>query len=208
MTFLSNLEKDKLTEVVNIGAGNASTALSQIIHKTVNIKVPETFVGPIEKVHQFFGESEEIMTAILLKILGDAPGVMLLMFPPKNAMILAGFLTQGHKKDLKVLDELDRSALREVGNILAGASLTALSKFLNMNILQSVPETATDMLGAVMETILSEIGKKSETVLVFKVDFKIEGDSVSGNLFFIFDPQATTKILDATKRKIKEAPHV
>lgn len=202
---LTDFERDQLIEVVNIGAGNASTALSQMVGKKVTINVPDVLVDRVEAVPQFLGESENIMTVVVLKLLGDAPGVMLLMFPPQSALRLAGLLTKEHKKDIKVLDELDRSALREVGNVLSGAGMTALSKFLDMNILQSVPDAATDMLGAVVDTVLAEVGRESDIVLVFNVNFKIEEEDIDGQLFFLFDPKATAKILEATKKKLKEA---
>ncbi|MDA2921775.1 chemotaxis protein CheC [Patescibacteria group bacterium AH-259-L07] len=202
MEHLTDFERDQLIEVVNIGAGNASTALSQMVEKKITIHVPDVFVDRVERVPQFFGETEKIMTVVLLKLLGDAPGIMLLMFPPESALKLAGLLTKQHKKNIKVLDELDRSALREVGNILSGASMTALSKFLDLNVLQSVPDAATDMLGSVVDTVLAEIGKESDIVLVFKVNFSIEGEDIDGQLFFLFDPKATAKILEATNKVV------
>ena len=86
---LTDFERDQLVEVVNIGAGNASTALSQMVDTKVKISVPEALIDRVEKIPQFIGESEKIMTVVLLKILGDATGVMLLMFPPKSALHLA-----------------------------------------------------------------------------------------------------------------------
>lgn len=201
---LTDFEKDQLIEVVNIGAGNASTALSQLAGKGVEINVPNVFIDRVEKVPQILGEPEKIMTAVLLRLLGDAPGIMLLMFPPESALNLAGLLTKSHKKNIKVLDEIDRSALREVGNILSGAGMTALSKFLDINILQSVPDAATDMLGSVVDTVLAEIGKESDVVLLFKVTFDVKGEPIKGRLFFLFDPKATTKILIAAKAKINK----
>lgn len=201
LKYLTESERDQLIEVVNIGAGNASTALSQLVGKKVSIEVPEAFIDKVENTFDFLGKSESIMTVVLLKILGDAPGIMLLIFPPESALALAGLLTKKRKKDIKILDEMDRSALREVGNILSGASMNALSKFLNMNIIQSVPETATDMLGSVVDSILAEIGKDSDIILIFKVNFFIGNKMVEGNLFFLFDPKSTAKILEVTKKK-------
>jgi len=201
--YLTDFEKDQLIEVVNIGAGNASTALSQMVNKTVIIRVPELFVDKIEKVPKFLGKQEEIMTGVLLKILGDAPGMMFLMFPTDSAGQLARLLT-GRKKETHILDTLSRSALQEAGNILAGTSMNALSRFLDMNIIQSVPETATDMLGSVINSVLAEIGKSSDIVLILKVDFRVEGEKISGKLFFIFDPRSTSKILETAKKKISK----
>jgi len=200
METVTNFEKDQLSEVVNIGAGNASVALSQMIGENVLITVPEIFVDTVEQAIARLGDPERVRTVILLKVLGDAPGTMLLIFSPESALNLAALLTKTQKKNR--LDELDRSALREVGNILSGAAMAALSRFLGMYIVQSVPDAATDMLGAVVDSVLAEIGLGSDTVLIFKVRFTVEGKDVEAQLFFLFDPHSTKKILEKTKKKL------
>ena len=136
--FLSNFERDQLVEVANIGADHASTALSQMVKKRVSIRVPEAYVDRIEKLVKYMGDPKDLVTAVLLKILGDAPGIMLLIFTPASALNLTSLLTKKRQKNPKVLDEIDRSALKELGNILSGASMTALARFLNINLLQSM----------------------------------------------------------------------
>jgi len=200
---LTDFERDQLIEVINIGSGHASDALSKMVEKRAIVNVPDLFVDRVERISQFIGKSDEVVTVVILKLLGDVSGDMFLMFPPESALKLAGLLTKNSKKDIKVLDDMDRSALREVGNILSGAGMTALSNFLDMNILQSVPAAATDMLGSVVDTILAETGQESDTVLVFKVNFKIEEEDIDGQLFFLFNPMVTEKILEATKNKLK-----
>jgi chemotaxis protein CheY-P-specific phosphatase CheC len=78
-----------------------------------------------------------------------------------------------------------------------------LYKFLDINILPSVPDMATDMLGSVADTVLAEIMQTSDTALVFKVSLRVEEEGITGQLFFFFDPKATGKILEATKKKFK-----
>lgn len=200
---LTDFEKDQLREVINIGAGNGFTALARLVDRKITAHVPEVIAERIEKIPRCLGELEDVVVAVLLKLLGEASGFMLLVFPRKSALELADLLTRGYKKEIKVLDEIDRSALQEVGNILSGASLTALSKFLDINIIQSVPDTATDMWEAIIDSILAEIGTASESILLFKVEFSIGEREIEGNLFFLFDPQATDKILTAIRKKFE-----
>ncbi len=207
---LNSLEKDQLVEIINIGASHASNALSKMIGKTVMVNVPDGFVDRVEKISSFIGESENTMTVVLLRVLGDISGTAFLVFPPESAMKLAKFLTKSEKNRL-ALDELDRSALREVGNILLGASLATLSNFLNMNIVQSVPDIATDMLGSVIDSLVAEMGEVSDIILGFKVNLEVLGDDkpkeedFNLQIFFIFDPKATGKILEKVKDKIHDA---
>ena len=200
---LSLQEKDKLTEIINIGAGNATTALSQLINKRVKNESPQIIIDRIENLIPTLGTSEEIMVVILSKLVGNAPGVMLINLPPKSALNIAGILTQQHKKDIKILDEIDRSALKEIGSITAGSTLTAFAKFLGIKLTQSIPDIATDMFGALIDSVLVDVGKSSETILVVRVKFSIE-DNIGGNFFYIFDPKATQTILETTDTKIQQ----
>ncbi|OGQ37346.1 MAG: hypothetical protein A3F16_06065 [Deltaproteobacteria bacterium RIFCSPHIGHO2_12_FULL_43_9] len=199
---LSGAERDTLTEVVNICSGNASAALSQMINHIVHISVPDAVVDKVERVLPFLGEPEDVNTVVFLKLVGDTPGVMLLMFPPAMASTLAKMVTHGHTANFKELENLNRSALGEIGNILAGSATTALSAFLYMNVHQSIPEVATDMVGAVVDAILGEIGESSDVALAFKVNFDVDKEDIRGKVLFLFEPEATRKILNATKERV------
>lgn len=194
---LKKSEVDQLTEVINMGAGNASTALSQLMGKKVKVNVPKITIDRVEKITDMVGDNKRIVTMVLLKILGDVTGAFFLLFTPESAnsiiKVIGSKYNGDNDKDFK------NSILREVGNILSGASLTALSKFLNLSIIESIPETVTDMLGSMLESIVAEIGQSSEEVLIFKVSILIEEKEVEGNLYYIFDPEATTKILKAIR---------
>lgn len=203
---LTVLEKDQLIEVINIGASHASNALAKIIEKRVWIDVPKEFMERVEKVTPFIGEAEKVMTVVVLKVQGDISGIALLVFSPEDAIKIAKLVTKSSEEEL-VLDDFGRSAIAEVSNILLGTSLAALSNFLDMSLLQSIPDLATDMLGSVIDGVIAEVGEVSGTILGFKVDLwiddEVESDKTGLRLFFIFDPGATEKILEKVKYKTK-----
>lgn len=195
---LTAFAKDSLKEVMNIGAGNAATALSQMTGKSVDITTPRLEILDVEKVPEFVGTPDSVMSVVLLKVMGDAPGVMMLMFPKESALKIAHALTG--RTSQSMLDEVDRSSLREVGNVLAGACLTSLSNFLKMSFIQSVPNAATDMVGALLSDTLGDIGQSHEKILASEVHFTIKTLGIEGGVFFIFDPLSTQKILKATEQ--------
>ncbi len=200
--IINNKENDQLKEIVNIGAGNASTALSTMLGKKIQMNVPEATVGPIEKVQQFLGSKDDTVLAVFLKMYGDANGAMVMIFSPKSALAFAKLLTKKDKADIDEFDEEDLSAMREIGNILLGASITALSKFLDMNILHTIPDAVVDMLGAIMDSVIVEIGQEEEKALSFKVTLSIEEEGVDGDLYFLFDSNSTARILSAARAKL------
>jgi len=201
MGELGEMEKDILIEIATIGSGNASMALSKMLNKKFDVKVPSLQLIPVEKISEMMGNSEKIITVVLIKIIGDVPGTMMLLFDPENAIKLAEQLTNRVKKD-GILDEADRSALKELGNILSGSALNALADFLDFILVQSIPDIATDMLSAVINTITAELGESADKILVLETVFRDEIDTVEGKYYLLFDPKATQAILDAVKKKI------
>lgn len=194
---LTPFATDTLREIMNIGAGNAATALSQMTGTRVDISTSHVTLVKVEAVPDFTGKPENVMSVVLVKVHGDAPGVMMLMFPRESALKIAHLIMrQSHT----MLDEMDRTALREVGNVLAGSCLTSLGNFLKMSFVQSVPNAATDMIGALLSNVLADLGAATEEVLVSEVFFNIKELEVDGRLFFMFDPSSTKKILDATTK--------
>ena len=195
---ISNLEKDELIEVMTIAIGNASAALSKMAGKKIRVFVPDIFVGAAENIQDFFGNRDVPVTMVLVRLDGRAAGFMLLVFSPENAASLAGILTNSESGKL---DDFGRSALKEAGNILSGNCFAAISKFIDFQITQSVPDSATDMFGSVTDSLIAELGIASGDVLALKIGFRVEGDGIDGQFIFMFDPGTTMRILQAIKRK-------
>lgn len=201
MNELAEMEKDILTEIATIGSGNASMALSKLLNKKFEVKVPVLQLIPVEKISEMMGDPEQLITVVLIKIIGDVPGTMMLLFTPESAIKLAEQLTKRVKND-GILDETDRSALKEVGNILSGSALNALADFLDFTLVQSIPDTATDMLSAIINTTIARLGESADKVLLLETTFKDETSAVEGKYYLLFDPKSTFAILEAVKKKI------
>ncbi len=200
--MFTDYERDQLKEIVNVGAGNAANALAQILGNPVSMSVPVVHLDRIERLTPQIGDPNELITAILMKINGETPGIFFLVLPKDSAEKIARIITGNHKKEINVLDAFDRSALQEVGNILAGSSLSALSKFSGVSFVQSVPEVVSDTMGAILNSILVEIGGGEDAVLLLS-DTILVNNNIQGSIFFFFDRNATGKILDAVERKVK-----
>jgi chemotaxis protein CheC len=201
--ILTKEEDDQLKEVTNIGVGNASTALSTMIGKKVNMTVPESFVGGIEKVQRLIGSVDEKVVATFLKFHGEIEGAMVMILSPKSALSFVRILNQSRKEKVEDLDENDKSALQEMGNILLGASITAINKFLDLSLIHSIPDISVDKSGAVLDSVLIEMGAESGEILVFRVVLDVEEENVKGDFYYLFDPVSSGKILEMIKSKIK-----
>ncbi len=196
---LNNVQLDALKEISNIGMGHAATALSQMIGQTVSLRVPHVTITEISQVPDYLGGAEKLMVGITLQILGDARGSIMLLFPQESAHRLLCSLLGQQGKSL-IMNEINVSALKEVGNILASAYLSALGNLLNKTLIPSVPLLAYDMAGAVVDYVLIELSQSSDLALLVETDFTGEAGqdfAIKGHFFLLPDPATLDIFLNA-----------
>lgn len=194
---LTSMQLDALTEIGNVGAGNAATALSQIINRKIDMTVPRVAIMPLGQVPEVVGGPDAMVAGVYLKVFGPAPGSILFLLPRESAFCLVDMLMgrpQGHTQSLNSMDE---SALMEIGNILAGAYLNALSFFTHLTLFQSIPALAIDMAGAILSVVLAQLGQMGDHALVIETEFTSDAEEVKGHFFLIPDPGSLSTILTA-----------
>jgi len=194
---LKSAQLDALMEISNVGVGNAATALSQMLNTSVEIRVPSVKLLDISDVPDHLGGDDKPVLGMFLKMLGDAKGNMLLIYPIESAERMVSLLLQQDIKGEELFSELSLSALKEVGNILASTYLSALGTMLNINLICSTPSISYDMAGAIIDYTLIELCSTEDKALVVETEFFLRGDEVKGNFFLIPDPGSLEVILAA-----------
>ena len=178
---------DVLREIGNIGAGNATTALAQMVNCKIDMDVPQVKILSFNELAQIFGGPEKPVIGVLFNLSMDVDGMMLFVLDIKSAKSLANLLLMGTSEG-EDLSEMDISTLREVGNIISGAYVYSLSEMTNMTIWTSVPYLARDMAGAVLSVPAIEIAKTSDEALIIETVFK-DGDNDIGGYFILIPEQ-------------------
>lgn len=194
---LNPVQLDALREVANMGAGHAATALSAMTSERIMITVPRLTIAPLEEVPSHLSAPEEPVAAVLMNILGDARGRALLVFPHATALRLAEILTHKAAGSCTELRALERSAITEAANILAGAYVTALGDFTGLRFLLSPPSLAVDMAQAVLTTAYAQFGNDPECVFCIETEFCMEEarDRVRGHFLLLPDLASLETIL-------------
>lgn len=181
------IEFDVLTEIGNIGAGNATTALSQLINARIDMLVPKVDLLSFSELAEIVGGAETLVAGILLSLEGDVDGMMLFVLESSAAHLLVdqlmGCVSGQNKGDFS---DMEQSALMEIGNIIAGAYLSSISELTNMKITSSVPYLSVDMAGAILSVPAIEFGKLGDKALLIESKFKDLDVDISG--YFILIP--------------------
>ena len=195
---LEDSQFDVLKEIGNIGAGNATTARATMLNIKVDMSVPNVALLPFDNISSFIGSEEQTVVGILLEIQGDIDGMMMFLFDMKSAHHLVNSLMMRdvHQDENGMADfsEMEMSALNEIGNIVSGSYLSALSGLTGMKMVSSVPALSIDMLGALLSVPAIEFGKYGDKLLMIQSEFG-EDDFVTGYFLLIPELESYDKIL-------------
>lgn len=197
---LSSMQYDVLSELGNIGAGNATTALSTMINKKIDIGVPHVRLVDFNHISSIIGSEEQVMVGILIMLSGDIKGMMMFLLDREIAKNLVNIL-MCNDTDMSVeFNDMEKSAVMEIGNIIAGAYLNSLSMMTNLNIDVSVPMLQIDMAGAILSVPAIEFGKIGDKVLLIETEFDDETEqekSINGYYILVPELESYEKILES-----------
>lgn len=185
---------DVLKEIGNIGAGNAMTALSQMLQCKVDMKVPQVKLLPFSEVGAIMGGEEQVMVGVYLGVEGDITGSMMFLVEKTSAKHLINKVMMGMAPEGDDFTEMELSAMREVGNIITGAYLNSLSTLTNLKIYPTPPDLTVDMAGAILSVPAIQFGTLGDNLLLIQSQFYDEVE-IDGYFILIPDLESYSRIL-------------
>lgn len=203
---LNELQFDALKELANVGAGNATVALSSLLNKHIKLSVSDARIVDISQVPEIVGDEEKVMTGILIMLKGGISGCVMFLFDTGSVDKMLDILFEkfpdfrSEKKIKKNLteefNEMEISAIMEVGNIISGAYLKALSDMTDITINVSVPMLQMDMVGSIMSVPAIQMGKEVDKLMLIDTHFSEDID-FNGYYIFIPDEASNKKMLES-----------
>ena len=201
MDILNGFETDALKEIGSIGMGNATTSLSKLVNRNVRLNLSDVGMLQQEKVSMLIPESIT-MAGVMLRIEGELRGVALLLFEFNNAVLLSSLML-GESEQVND-PTMHESALAELGNILAGSYIGALTSFLDMEVRHRAPEIAIGPILNVLKRASSLIENEPEELLNIETMFMVPdaGDgkglnTIYGDMFLLLDPASLDKLRES-----------
>ena len=182
---LQDMHLDVLKEIGNIGSGNAASSLSTFLQTPTDIVVPVVRLLDFNETVNFLGGPEKITIGMLVNIVGDINGMMLYIIEEEFASQLTSTLFGAPIEDLTNLNEMERSLIAEVGNIMSASYINAIASLTGMTIDISVPMLTTDMVGAILNVPVVEFAQVGDKVLFIDDGFTIGGKQIKSNMILI-----------------------
>ena len=192
---LSSLELDTLKEIGSIGTGNAATSLSALIGMPVRIQTPEVRIMGYNEAIEWIGGPEEITAGVLVGMSGQISGIMLSVQQLEFVNLVLDSMLDRSVEDYMELQELESSALTEVGNIMISTFINALSGLAGIDIELTVPAFTVDMQGAIMAVPMAEYGGQSDYIMTIGGNFICNGKEIPCRLLLSPDIRSLNFLL-------------
>lgn len=187
---------DVMREIGSIGTSHAATSLSKLLQKEVRITIPAVNILGYNEAVNRIGDAEQLVAAALVKMDGDINGLMLFLFDLDFAnAVLEKVLATRYESFLE-MDEMAKSALVEVGNIIICSYINAFSQLVNVEVDLSVPSATINMLGGILMVPIAEYGYETDKLMYCSADFVIDGKPFSDWLLMLPDIESLNDILE------------
>ncbi|WIJ25838.1 chemotaxis protein CheX [Devosia sp. RR2S18] len=182
---LDDLERDALTELVNIGVSRAAASLRKMVGKQVLLSVPSVEVVTQNAAAALIGQREsDDLVAIRQEFGGAFSGKALLIFPEDNSLELVRAIV-GDELDSTEVASLKDEALAETGNVILNGCLGTIANMLNQSLQMSLPRV---LYGD--GKVLFDVDTGAETdglVLFLYINFSVRDRNIRGYIAMIMD---------------------
>lgn len=195
---LSPEQKDAIQEMINIAFHRAAYALSELTQQRIELRAPEVYIFSIGELSSFLSNllgKDLVMVNQFFK--GSISGNALLIMSPQSALTLVELIT-GERSLIPRLDESDREALLEIGNILLNAYVGTMGNLLKDNIIFFVPDIRVESVGAMMRSAILE-GEHIQHAVAVVTDFVVKNANVTGCVVTILGLTSLEKLLELLK---------
>ena len=189
MTNYTEMQLDALRELANIGSGTAATSLSAMLGRPIDISVPSARALPLAEAVEAVGDPEAEVTGVVLPVFGSIDAIVVLIFSPTSAATLVKLL--GVDPD----DEMAASALCEIGNIVGCAYIGAFAAMTGLALEPVPPSLATDMLGAIVTSVLAGAALETDVALLLDSALTVEGEECSFGFMLVPTADGVNELL-------------
>lgn len=182
---LTELERDALTEIVNIGVSRAASSLRKMVGHEVHLSVPSIEIVSQPRAARLISERElEALVAVRQSFAGAFSGRALLIFPEANSLELVRAVT-GDELSPDELLEMEHEALAETGNVILNSCLATMANMLKRSLTMTIPEVLRGNGATLFE--VDESQTQEGLVLFLYIDFAVRQRDIRGYIAMLMD---------------------
>lgn len=204
--LLSPTAETVLARTFSRAMTRAGEAIGEMSGREIRVETPDIRFCRLDQVVGLAGGPESVVVGVYLGITGSLTGHAVLLLDPLAAHRLAGLLLDGFvEKTARSglpnasldFDDLELSALQEVGNVTLGAFLNEIGRHLDEPVQPTVPQAVIEMAGAILDTILVDLVEETDEFLAARTTFREGVDTIDGTLLVLPRPASLSTLVEA-----------
>lgn len=181
-----------LTELGNIGAGNAATSLSKLLSSKLTMGSPKVALYDFNALENILGGAESTVVGVLAGIEGEMKAMILFVLGVNEAEQLVKSMLG---EETQWQSELGMSVVTEIANIIVGSYVASLETLSGLRIRYSQPEPIIDMAGAILSVPCIVFGKVSDKALLINSQFSVDERKIDGYIMVISETHSYDVLL-------------
>ena len=196
-THTTNLEF--LHQLFASATHDASAAMCRWTDGLITLTLDEVLEIPLENVCSELNINDELLTMVVLSLVGEVGGEMILTFDEENGRQLASSLLRRPVNQEEQWSDLEQSALCETGNILGCAYMNALTRLIDAELVPTPPYFIQDFGASVLEQALITQAANCDNVLICRTAFHRQGEELNWRVIFV----PTRKMQDLMENELR-----
>lgn len=182
--LFSTDEQETIVELMNLGVGQAASALSKLVQDEVLLSVPKVDFVQLDSAEATFQQLlPQALAGVTQAFEGFINGKAALIFPEERSLELVRALV-GSELSASEISELEQDTLAELGNILLNSCLASLANQLKREIHTALPETYSGNYKQMLNLLCDQ---QDSLIMLVQIDFSLRERNLQGYLAFIID---------------------
>jgi chemotaxis protein CheC len=195
---LSELERDALAEIANMGVSRAAASLRQMVGEQVLLSVPAVSIVSRADAARLVEQGNPKLVAVQQWFEGLFSGRALLIFPEAQSLELVRSIV-GEEHSLDDVIDLEQEALAETGNVILNACLATIANVLRRTMRMSLPSVLRGD-GATLFAVQTAVPEN--LVLFLYIDFTIKNRDIRGFIALLMDLPSITALKEIVREFI------
>lgn len=198
MKEFSELQKDALVEICNVGMAKAAVQLSSLLETTVELTIPEVKLSPAKDlISEVDIHHTDRITYVSQKIGGSLSGTIVVMYEGKELSDSLSGLVLGGINNIKDSEAraCEIEAVVEISNVIISSCISNIANFLSLKLNISVPQYAEDILAESFLNIMSDAELPTDKTIGFITKLKAQENGADGILMMFLDEVSVSTLL-------------
>lgn len=200
---LTRFQRDTLKEVGSIGASSASTALSKLTGELILVDMTKLEVLSLDNIPDLLGDPKEDVVGIIFTIGGELEGSMACLCKQKLARAIADMVRKQKVGTTEKMDDYTEDLIKEVGNILVGAYITALSNLSKMSMVESTPNFMVGKTEGILKRAIKRVADDLNEIIVIETTLTIQKRRFKQDMVLMLRPKTLDLLFDKLFKELK-----